>query len=127
MEEIFAVDDRKYEVVSVPEWGGEVKLKSLSGAERDRFEATLQEQRGGKTKQNYDNFRARLIALCAVNDDGTPLFPSKQAVVLLGNKNVAALQRLFNTANELSGLSEKDVEELTEGFDEAPDESSTSV
>lgn len=127
MDQILAAEDRTYEVVSVPEWGGEVRLKSLTGAERDRFEQSLQEQRGGKTKQNFDNFRARLIALCAVDEAGAPLFTNKQAVIMLGNKNVAPLQRLFNKCNEMNGLSDEDVEDLTEGFEEAPEGSSTSA
>lgn len=124
---IFAADDRRYEVVDVPEWGGSVRLRSLTAKERDNFEAGLQERRGGKVKDNVANFRARLVALCAVDEDNKLLFTNRQEVELLGNKSVAALQRLFDMCNEMNGISERDIEELTEDFDEAPDESSTSV
>lgn len=126
-DQILSADDRVYCDVDVPEWGGTVRLRSLSGRERDNFEATLQEQRGGKTKQNFENFRARLVALCAVDDAGNPLFPNRADVVMLGNKSVSALQRLFNKCNEMNGMTEQDVEELTEGFEEAPAEVSTSA
>jgi hypothetical protein len=125
-DEILGKDDRTYEVVEVPEWGGPVRLRSLTGRERDSFEATLQEQRGGKTKQNFDNFRARLVGMCAVDEEGKLLFANRADIVMLGNKSVAALQRLFNKCNEMNGLSEQDVEELTEGFGAAADEGSIS-
>lgn len=126
-DQILTADDRTYEIVDVPEWGGQVRLRSLTGKERDHFEASLQEKRGSSVKQNIENFRARLVALCVVDEEGKLLFTNKQQVLLLGNKSVAALQRVFNKANEMNGISEGDVEELTEDFDEAPDESSTSA
>lgn len=126
-EEILNADDRRYEIVAVPEWGGEVRLRSLTGRERDAFEASLQDRKGKSVKENVENFRARQVALCAVDAEGKLLFTNKQQVVMLGNKSVAALQRVFNKCNEMNGFSEQDVEELTEDFDEAPDGSSTSA
>lgn len=125
-EQILNADDRKTQVVEVPEWGGSVMIRTLSGKERDRFEASLQVTRGSKTKQNYDNFRARLISLCVVNESGERTF-SDADIALLGEKSVAALQRVFNACNELNGLSDADVEELTQGFDEGATEDSTSA
>lgn len=124
---ILSADDRRYAEVNVPEWGGSVRLRSLSGTERDRFEASFQETKGKAAKDNMENFRARLVALCAVDEEGKLLFSNRQEVILLGNKSVAALQRLFDKCNEMNGISEQDVEELTEDFDEAPAESSTSA
>lgn len=126
-DDILNADDRRYEIVPVPEWGGEVRLRSLSGRERDAFEASFTETRGGKKKDNIENFRARLVATCAVDESGKLLFANKAEVELLGNKSVAALQRLFDKCNEMNGISESDIEEMTEDFDKAPDESSTSA
>ena len=126
-DEILSADDRRYEIVDVPEWGGQVRLRSLTGRERDSFEASLQDRKGKSVKENVENFRARQVALCAVDEEGKLLFTNKQQVVMLGNKSVAALQRVFNKCNEMNGFSEQDVEELTEDFDEAPDGSSTSA
>lgn len=122
---ILNADDRKTKLVPVPEWGGEVLIRSLSGKERDDFEASLQVTRGNKTKQNIENFRARLLALCIVNEKMERLFVPAD-IPALGNKSVAALQRVFNACNELSGLSEEDVEELTEGFGQEAPVASTS-
>lgn len=122
---ILNADDRKTKVVPVPEWGGEVLIRSLSGKERDEFEASLVEQKGNKQKQNVANFRARLLSLCIVNEKMERLFIPAD-IPALGNKSVAALQRVFNACNELNGLSEQDVEELTQDFETAAPEDSTS-
>jgi hypothetical protein len=122
--DILNADDRKTERVEVPEWGGSVLVRSLSGAERDKFESDSVDQKTGKTKT--ENFRARLLSLCIVDEDGKRLFESRGDIAMLGNKSVAALQRVFNKCQELNGFSEEDIEELTEDFDEDPDEPSTS-
>lgn len=125
-EDIIAVEDRTTETVKVPEWGGEVLVRSLSGRERDEFESSTVRTRGGKREENYDNFRARLVSLCLVDEDGRRLFTSKSDIILLGNKSVAALQRVFNKAQELNGMSDEDVEELTDSFEKTPGEDSAS-
>lgn len=137
-EAILKADDLRIEDVHIPEWDDFVddgkaiiRLKTLTGQQRDEFEASLVKIRGNKQEQNLSNMRARLIALCAieVNPDGTNgkrMFQSSGDVIDLGNKSAGALQRLFNKCNEMNGLSETDVEELTEGFDGDPSEGSTS-
>ncbi|MEU3052280.1 hypothetical protein [Streptomyces griseus] len=124
-DEILAADDLKVVVESVPEWGGDVRLKMLTAAERDRFEASTVEMRGGKQKQNLANLRARLVALCIVDENGKRIFESGD-VTRLGQKSASALQRLFDKCNDMNALSEDDIEDLTEGFDETPDEGSSS-
>jgi|SRR6476661_6002529 len=125
-EEIIQVDDRKLKEVPVPEWGGSVMIRSLTGRERDDFEqSTVKTNKRGQQEQNFENFRARFVALCVVDENGRRLFQSRQEVALLGNKSVAALQRIFNEAQEMNGMSQEDVDELTSDFEKAPDEDST--
>src|SRR5258708_5682280 len=81
-DQILNADDRKTVEVEVPEWGGSVLLRSMTGRERDAFEASLQETRGNKTKQNVVNFRARLVALCIVNQQGELVFNSADIKML---------------------------------------------
>lgn len=124
-DDILKKDDLKTEVFPVPEWGGEVRLKALTAAERDAFEASTVEIRGGKQKQNLRNLRARLVALCIVDEDGKRVFESGD-VARLGEKSAQALNRLFEKCNEMNGLSDSDIDELTEGFESGPSESSDS-
>jgi len=121
---ILAADDREYEVVPCPEWGGEVRLRSLTGAERDAYEQSLVQTRGKSREMNLRNARAKLVALCAVDENGNRLF-SDQDVAALGRKNAKPLDRLFDVARRLSGLSEDDVDRLTEDFDDAQSDAST--
>lgn len=110
-DQILQADDRRYEVVPVPEWGGEVRLRSLTGSERDEYESGLVQQVGGKQTMNARNARAKLIALCAVDEQGLPLF-SKADVIKLGSKNSAALQRVFDVACRMNGFTDEDVKDL---------------
>jgi hypothetical protein len=117
--------DLPVEDFEVPEWGGTLRLKTLTGAERDHFEASLVDQRGGKQKMNLQNMRARLVALCAVDEHGGRLFKADD-VKLLGMKSARALDRVFERCQEMNGLSDKDVEDLTAGFPDDLSEGSIS-
>lgn len=122
-DEILGADDIHTEVVPVPEWDTPgkppvaVRLKVLSALERDAFEASTVTTKGGKSKPNLANLRARLVARCMVDGEGNRVFESGD-VARLGNKSSKALDRLFAKCQEINGFSDKDVEELTEDFDE---------
>jgi hypothetical protein len=123
---ILEADDLKTEDIPVPEWGGEVRIRMLTGEERDAYEASMVElKKDGSAKANRDNVRARLLILCIVNEQGEQMF-NKADIKLLGRKSAKALERVINKVNEMNGISEKDIEELAEGFEPAPSEGSTS-
>lgn len=123
--DVVQADDLVYEDVPVPEWKRMVRLISLTGTQRDAFEDKSMIQKNGTQKMNLVNFRARLLSLCMVDQQNKRLFPDVD-VPLLGQKNAAVLERLFEKAREMNGMSDKDVEELTEGFGDDPSEDSTS-
>ena len=122
---ILAAQDIQQEVLPVPEWGGDVIVRALSGTQRDAFEAGVVEQRGKDTKMNLVNIRARLVALSVVGEDGKPLFSEKD-IPALGKKSARALQRVWDKARELSGLSDDDVEELAKNSEDGQSDGSTS-
>jgi len=125
-EQIKSISDLETQDIEVPEWGGTVRLKSLTGAERDRFEASVVQGQGRNTTVNMQNLRAKLVAQSAIGEDGKPLF-TEEDVKWLGEKSAKALNRLFNAAQSLSGLSESDVKELAGNFNAARSESSISA
>lgn len=113
-DQILAAEDLPSEIVAVPEWGGSVRVRGLTGAERDRFESSIVEFKGRKVQRvQLENFRARLVFLTVVDAEGKRLFTSKNDVARLGEKSAAALARVFNKAQELSGITPADIEELT--------------
>lgn len=127
-QQILEIDDAVYETVDVPEWGGAVRIKGISGAERDAFEASMMTgQAAGKgIRQNLQNFRARLVALACVDEEGQRLF-SDADVTALGKKSALALVRVFGVAQRLAGLGAEDVEAMTVNFTSGPNGDSTSV
>lgn len=119
-DDILNADDRKLEEVQVPEWGGSVMIRTLSGKERDEYESGTLSVKNGKQVENFENFRARLVALCLVDEKGKRLFTARD-IVTLGNKSAAALQRVYNKCQELNAVSDEDVESLVEDFDKPQD------
>ena len=128
-EDVLAAKDTKIEPVEVPEWGGMLYVRGLSGTDRDSFELAMLEQRGKKQEINLRNLRAKLIVRCAVDcedsDVAKPIFRFED-IEPLGKKSAAALQRVYKVAQQLSGLSNEDVEELTIELGNAPSDGSGS-
>lgn len=116
-DEILNCQDLQTETVDCPEWGGAVIVRPLSGAERDRFEQSNLIRKGKGSKIDFEvngvNIRARLCYLCIVDESGKRLF-TEHDVDALGKKNSAALNRVFEVAQRLSGLTKQDIEELEE-------------
>ena len=123
--DIFKASDIDKELVEVPEWGGSVYVKGMTGTERDAYEASILEQRGNKREVNMENFRAKLIAFSVCDEKGKLLFSQKD-VVYIGKKSAAALQRIYDVAQRLSAISKEDVKELTEEMEESPFDNSAS-
>ena len=109
--------DFKVEKVSVPEWGGDVYLKTLSGTERDAFEE-------GYAEQKMKNFRARFLVLTLCDESGERMFSDDEAADL-GGKSTVVLNRLFDAAWALNAFRTEDVDAL--GNDSASDQSGGSI
>lgn len=125
-DQILDAKDLDTKDVPVPEWGGTVRVRMLSGEERDEFEASMIEmKKDGSVKRNVANVRARLVAAVVINEDGENIF-NRADIRMLGRKSAAALDRVATAAQELNAFSDDDIEELAEGFGSGQSESSTS-
>ena len=122
---ILQAQDIDIESVDVPEWGGSVYVKGMTGTERDAFETSIVQQRGDNPTVNMSNIRAKLAAQTICDEDGKCLF-TKTDVKLLGKKSALALDRVFSVAQRLSGISGDDVEVLAEGLEDNPFDGSVS-
>jgi len=122
-EQILQVQDHPTEVVPVEEWGGEVTVRTISGREKDVFEADIAAFKNGKPTYNLRDFRAKLCALVLVGDDGKPLF-SRRDVDALSQKFAAALDRVVEVAKRLNGFSDSDVEDLAKNSETGQGEDS---
>ena len=110
-DQILGADDRDSVEVEVPEWGGAVRIAAMTAAERDAFEASMIDGKGKSDAKRLQNFRARFVASCIVDDDGNRLFSDKD-IVALGKKSSAPISRLFDDCRKLNGMTDEDVEEL---------------
>ena len=111
--QIIASDDLPKELVNVPEWGGEVYVRTLTAKERDDYEAGFVVQQGGTVKSiDLANVRARLVAMTLVDESGKRMFNDME-VFDLGRKSAVALSRVYEVAKRLSGISQTDEAEMT--------------
>ena len=124
-EQILAADDFKVEVVNVPEWGGEVLVRTISGIDRDSYEADCLEftvegdlDRAGSVRTRVRNARALLAVRCICDESGHRLFADADAEEL-GQKCAAALDRIWDVAGRLNRISESNVEELAKNSEAA--------
>lgn len=111
---ILKADDATYEDVFVPEWSGQVRVKAISGSERDEYEQHVAgDRKSGKL--NMRNMRARLLVLALVDEEGKRLFKLGD-LEMLGGKNAAVIDKLFDVARRLAGITEEEKEEVEENF-----------
>ena len=113
-EQILQADDLKIETVPVPEWGGEVIVRTMTGTDRDIWDNLLYKE----GIENYlDNNRARLCA-CTIIDANENLLFSEDDIIELGKKSSLALNRVFDVAKRLNGLGSEEVEDLAKNLEE---------
>lgn len=125
-EQILTAPDIKTETVKVPEWGGEICVRSMTAADRDEYEQSLIASRGPDENANMRNVRARLLVTSVVDGTGKRLF-TEADVEALGAKGAKAVNRVYKVAARLNALTEADVEELAKnsGADPSGDSPST--
>lgn len=127
--DILAADDIPHEDVPVPEWGGEVRVRGLTGGQRSLIEATMIAAKGQAVEVRTEAFktlRERLVGSCLVDDEGKRLFTDKE-IPQLAEKSGKVLGRLFADAQRLSGMDEEAVEEMAGNSGAAPSGGSDSA
>jgi hypothetical protein len=97
---ILNADDLPGEVVNVPEWGGSIKVRSMTAKEREDFSAGLRDKDGNVVTASW---KARLVALTVVDENGARIFADADADALAG-KSALVIERLSEVALRLNGL-----------------------
>ena len=111
-DQILTADDLPHVDVEVPEWGGSVRVRTMTGQERDAFEAEVFEVSEDKIVAKRENYMARLLVRCLVNENGGRLFTDKE-IKALGGKSAKAMRQLFNVAQDLNGMSREAQEDIS--------------
>jgi hypothetical protein len=127
---ILAAVDITVEKVDVPEWGGVVYVKALSGTDRERYLDSIHVTKGrGKHATRevvLQQASAKLAVLAICDEQGTRLFTDAD-VEALGKKSAKALQRVVDAAAKLNGLSDDEEAALGNGSGTGPTAGSSSA
>lgn len=127
---ILDADDIPYQDEEVPEWGNiKLRIRGLTGKERDRYEAQMFAVRAtddGQMKLDLLGDRnARVLAQCLFDPETDEPLPID--VDDLGAKSGVVVSRLAGIALNLSGLGRKSVDEAGKGSSSDRSEGSTSA
>jgi hypothetical protein len=103
-DQILEVADLRSEAVDVPEWGGSVLVRTMTGFDRDAFESSMMTVASdGSRKPDMTNLRAKLVALTLVDEANSRLFDVAD-IPRLALKSAAALERVFDVAQRINGI-----------------------
>jgi len=108
------------EIVPVPELGGDVLVRGMTARQRTEFEKKFVTEKRGRQTRNLDDFREQLLVFCCVDPALT-----QEDVSQLSKVRADIIERIATVAAQLSGITEKDIDELGKPS-ESPAASSTS-
>lgn len=114
-EQVVACDDRRYEVIPVPEWGGEVRVRSLTEPEYHAYRDSVMTRAGKDREVNERTMRACLVAACVVDEAGQTIFKVED---LTGGKDETkaksahAIALIWKLAARLCGMDDDDIGEI---------------
>ena len=95
-ESILAAEDFKYAEVECPEWGGTVRVRSLSGGQRAQITQRVNDKQ-------LDELDELLTVMACVDEDGSRIFTNKD-IASLKKKSAAVVTRIAKKVLEISGI-----------------------
>ena len=107
---------RQYKTLNIPDFG-EVRIQSLTTAERARFEMSLSDKNGKQVRSAVRTVRERLI-VASVVDDANKLQFTEADIEQISELPSGPIDAIVEAIKKLSGFSEQDLSEL-EGNSEA--------
>lgn len=101
---IFAADDTESEIVTVPQWGVDIEVRSMTGKERAAFLESFTDEDG---QVRWDALYPSLIIATSYDPEtGEKVFHPDDHDAL-NSKSGAALEKVAQAGMRLSGMSEK--------------------
>ena len=110
-DDIIRSNDIALERVYVKEWAGDLFVRVMSGADRDKFEELH--------KNSTRIYRAPLIASTVCDEKGNLLF-TPEDVKKLGTKNANALTTVAEAALKINGLTDAELDEQVKNSGSGP-------
>ncbi len=121
--QILAADDIVREPLIVPEWGGQVFLRSLNGIERGDFDNVNANFRDKKLTNM--EFLLNLVVRCVCDENDNLLFTPDDIGALL-KKNGDVIMTVYQAAARVNALTDDAVEDLAKNSESGPSDDSTS-
>lgn len=122
-EVILAIQDVADETITVPEWGGDVRVRAMTADARDAFEQDA--YIAAREKKPLTSLRARMVARCVIDEQGNLLFTDAD-VEALGKKSASALDRIYDVVLRMNAMRQSDIEDLEKNSAAAPGGASSS-
>ena len=107
-DQIFFAKDAETVSFDVPEWGGSILLRPMTGKQRAEYEHWASQ--ASKNDNDFRTIRERTILACAVDDSGEALFTFDD-LEKLAEKNSLVLDRVSEECQKISGLLASSVED----------------
>jgi hypothetical protein len=107
-EQILHAEDLQFEEVEA--WGGVVRVRMMTGSERDSFEQSMMKVDGAKVTRDMANMRAKLLIRTICDENNKRVFTDKD-IDLVGGKSAAEIEKVFEAAQRLNKLAAQDSEE----------------
>lgn len=104
--------------------GGTVFVRGMTATERDQWEQLVLYQRKKSPTESCDQFRAALVVRTVCNDKGERLFSDKE-IEAVGKMSAKIVDKLWDVAARLSGITEKAMEDLEKNSQTGPSAGST--
>lgn len=108
-DQIFAAQDLQVSYIDIPEWGGQIKVKEMSAADRIEFE----KQQSSDLKPS--EMIVRLVLMTCVDDNNQRIF-SNDDLQALEQKSPSILLKIFNESMKINILNSEKIEEKAENF-----------
>ncbi len=112
-EQFLSADDSDTEVIDVPKLG-QVRIRSITGDQRDRWAEFVGKYADGSPKPH--GWKSLLVAMGCVDDSGALLFKESEAA-LIGRKHPQTVNILFDAIQRLSAMTDeakRDIEKKSE-------------
>ncbi len=100
-----------FEDVAVPEWGGTVRVREMTAAEREQFAQTYARRDKAAEEGREFSIQGALVAMCVVDANGARLF-SDDEVAVLALKSGVAIDRIYDVAYKLSKIGSGATDEI---------------
>ena len=104
LDQIKNADDVKTLQVDIPEWGGHVTVKGMTGRLRSNLEQKV------NSNAPHGDVKMMVVLSCTLDDKGDLLF-SKDDKKWLVEKAAGPIEKIFESVCKLSGISDSAVDD----------------